>query len=191
MLTISPVRSKWGVGSVLCAHARGTLELEADERWYHVHTQPNSERRAQLHLGAQGSRRIFPQSKRQSVMRASLGRSGRPYFRATYSLSSIWDATAGRQCGGVSSLFTCEGRPVPVPEGGVETLIQNTDEANLTLFNSGLTTEQSVRILSGPFANFVGTLERLDDAGRVRVLLDMMGTAVPVGLRRTAICPAA
>jgi len=78
-----------------------------------------------------------------------------------------------------------------VPEGIVETLIANSDEANLALFTSGLTTGQSVRVLSGPFANFVGKLERLDGAGRVRVLLEMMGTAVPVALRRSAICPAA
>ena len=78
-----------------------------------------------------------------------------------------------------------------LPEGIVETLIQNSDEANLALFSSGLTTGQSVRILSGPFANFVGQLERLDAAGRVRVLLDMMGTTVPVAVRRGAICPAA
>ena len=44
---------------------------------------------------------------------------------------------------------------------------------------------------SGPPVDFVGTLWRLVDAGRVRVLLDMMGTAVPVALRHTAICPAA
>jgi len=50
---------------------------------------------------------------------------------------------------------------------------------------------QSVRILTGPFADFVGKLDRLDDAGRVRVLLDMMGTAVPVALHRSALCPAA
>jgi transcription antitermination factor NusG len=92
---------------------------------------------------------------------------------------------------GVSSLYTCNDRPIPVPEGIVETLLENTDEANMALFSSGLTTGQSVRILSGPFANFVGKLERLDAAGRVRVLLDMMGTAVPVALRRGAICPAA
>jgi transcriptional antiterminator RfaH len=92
---------------------------------------------------------------------------------------------------GVVSLFSCDGRPVPVPEGVVETLVENTDEANITLFSSGLTPGRSVRILSGPFVDFVGTLERLDDAGRVRVLLEMMGTAVPVALRRTAICPAA
>ena len=78
-----------------------------------------------------------------------------------------------------------------MPEGIVETLIENTDEANLALFSNGLTTGHSVRILSGPFANFVGKLERLDAAGRVRVLLEMMGTEVPVALRRNAICPAA
>jgi len=54
-----------------------------------------------------------------------------------------------------------------------------------------MATGQSVRILSGPFANVVGRLERLDAAGRVRVLLDMMGTTVPVAVRRGAICPAA
>jgi len=92
---------------------------------------------------------------------------------------------------GVSSLFTCNGRPVPVPEGIVEALIEHTDEANLTLFHDGLVTGQLVRILSGPFADFVGKLERLDDSGRVRVLLDMMGTAVPVALHRSALSPAA
>jgi transcription antitermination factor NusG len=50
---------------------------------------------------------------------------------------------------------------------------------------------QQVRILCGPFADFVGTLERLDAAGRVQVLLEMMGTAVPVALHRSALAPAA
>jgi transcriptional antiterminator RfaH len=92
---------------------------------------------------------------------------------------------------GVSSLFTCEDRPVPVPYGVVEALIARTDEANLTRFDAALTTGQTVRILSGPFADFVGTLERLDAGGRVRVLLTMMGTAVPVALHRSALLPAA
>jgi transcription antitermination factor NusG len=48
-----------------------------------------------------------------------------------------------------------------------------------------------LRFGSGSFVDFVGTLERLDDAGCVRVLLDLIVTAVPVALRRTAICPAA
>jgi hypothetical protein len=37
----------------------------------------------------------------------------------------------------------------------------------------------------------VGSLERLDDAGRVRVLLELMGTVVPIATHRSALAPAA
>jgi transcriptional antiterminator RfaH len=170
------------------------LELEANERWYLVHTQPNNERRAELHLGAQGFRTHFP-TIQKTVRHARQLRTVRAPLFPRY-IFLILDLGRDRWLSvrstcGVASLFSCDGYPVPVPEGVVETLIENTDEANMTLFSRGLTPGQSVRILSGPFVDFVGTLERLDDAGRVRVLLEMMGTAVPVALRRTAICPAA
>jgi transcription elongation factor/antiterminator RfaH len=179
---------------MLHSRARGTLALEGDERWFLVHTQPKSECRAELQLGAQGFRTHFPTIQKTIRHARQLRTVRAPLFpRYIFLILDLgrdrWLSV--RSTFGVSSLFTCEDRPVPVPEGVVETLIQNTDEANLTLFSSGLTTGQSVRILSGPFVDFVGTLERLDDAGRVRVLLEMMGTAVPVALRRTAICPAA
>jgi transcriptional antiterminator RfaH len=172
----------------------GSLALEANERWYLVHTLPHGERRAQLHLGAQGFRTHFPTIQKTIRHARKLRTVRAPLFPRYIFLVldlgrdrwlSVWGTF------GVSSLYTCEDRPVPVPEGIVETLIANTDEANLALFTSGLKTGQSVRILSGPFANFVGKLERLDAAGRIRVLLEMMGTAVPVALRRSAICPAA
>lgn len=179
---------------MLHSRAKRTLALEGHERWFLVHSLPKSERRAELHLGAQGFRTHLP-TIRKTIRHARQLRTVRAPLFPRY-IFLVLDLGRDRWLSvrstvGVSSLFTCENRPVPVPEGVVEALIERTDEANLTLFNSGLTTGQSVRILSGPFADFVGTLERLDDAGRVRVLLDMMGTAVPVALRRSAICPAA
>ena len=175
------------------SNAQG-LALDANERWFLVHTQPNSERRAALHLGGQGFRTHFS-TIQKTIRHARQLRTVRAPLFPRY-IFIILDLQRDRWLSvrstvGVSSLFSCDGRPIPVPVGIVETLIENTDEANLTLFSSGLRTGQSVRILSGPFVDFVGTLERLDDAGRVRVLLDMMGTAVPVALRRIAICPAA
>jgi transcriptional antiterminator RfaH len=179
---------------MLHSGAQDSLALEANERWYLVHTLPHGERRAQLHLGAQGFRTHFPTIERTIRHARQLRTVRAPLFPRYIFLIldlgrdrwlSVWGTV------GVSSLYTCNDRPVPVPEGIVETLIANSDEANLSLFASGLATGQSVRILSGPFANFVGTLERLDAAGRVRVLLEMMGTAVPVAVRRGAICPAA
>jgi transcriptional antiterminator RfaH len=79
---------------------------------------------------------------------------------------------------------------VPVPDGIVESLIEHPEQANVALCH-GLKAGQPVRILSGPFADFVGTLERLDERGRVRVLLQMMGTAVPVAIDCSKLLPAA
>ena len=173
---------------------RRSLGLRGNERWFLVHTQPKSERKAEMHLGAQGFRTHLP-TIQKTIRHARQLRTVRAPLFPRY-LFLILDPERDRWLSvqstvGVSSLFTCDDRPIPVPEGIVETLIENTDEANLTLFSRGLVAGQSVRILRGPFADFVGTLERLDEAGRVRVLLDMMGTAVPVALGRSAICPAA
>ena len=72
----------------------------------------------------------------------------------------------------------------------MESLIEQCD-GNLTRLDTDLVKGQHVRILSGPFADLVGTLERLDGAGRVQVLLEMMETWVPVTLHRSALAPAA
>ena len=170
------------------------LALEGNERWYLVHTQSRSERKAEFHLGAQGYKTYFPQiqktirhARRLMTVRASL------FPRYVFLILDLgrdrWLSV--RSTVGVSSLFTCEERPVPVPQGVVEALVARTDEAGLALFDAGLAVGQTVRILSGPFADFVGTLQRLDAAGRVRVLLTMMGTAVPVTLHRSVLLPAA
>ena len=117
-------------------------------------------------------------------------RFGHHCFRAIFLWCSIsqrdpWLSV--RSTVGVSRLFTQDGRPVPVPVGIVESLIAQSN-GDLTRLDGNLVKGQQVRILSGPFADFVGTLERLDDAGRVQVLLDLMGTAVPVSLRRLDAC---
>jgi transcriptional antiterminator RfaH len=174
--------------------ARKTLALEGNERWFLVHSLPHCERKAEMHLRAQGFRPFLPQIQKTVRHARQLRTVRAPLFpRYMFLILDLgrdrWLSVGGTV--GVSSLFTCEARPVPVPKGVVEGLIARTDEADLTFFDAGLTTGQSVRILSGPFADFVGTLERLDAGGRVRVLLTMMGTAVPVALHRSALLPAA
>src|SRR6478736_4624319 len=141
-----------------------TLELEANERWYLVHTQPNSERRAELHLGAQGFTTHFP-TIQKTIRHARQLRTVRAPLFPRY-IFLILDLSRDRWLSvrstvGVSSLFTCEGRPVPVPEGVVEALIEYS-EGSLTSLDAGLTKGQSVRVVSGPFAGLVGTLDRLD-----------------------------
>jgi transcription elongation factor/antiterminator RfaH len=169
------------------------LALEGNEKWFLVHTLPKGEWRAELHLGAEGFRTHLPRVQKTIRHARQLRNIWAPLFpRYMFIILDLgrdrWLSV--RRTVGISSLISSMGRPVAVPEGLVEALIERTEEANLTLFNAGLVTGQSVRILSGPFVDLVGTLDRLDAAGRVRVLLDIMGTAVPVELHRSALSPA-
>jgi transcriptional antiterminator RfaH len=168
--------------------------LAGNERWFLAHTLPKSEWKAELHLGAQGFRTYLPQIQK-TIRHARQLRTIRAPLFPRY-LFVILDLERDRWLSvrstvGVSRLFTSrDGRPVPVPIGIVESLIERS-EADLTRLDISLVKGQHVRILSGPFADFVGTLERLDAAGRVQILLEMMGTAVPVTLHRSALAPAA
>jgi transcription elongation factor/antiterminator RfaH len=159
-----------------------------------VYALPKSERRAEFHLTAQGFRPYLPQIQKTIRHARRLKTVHAPLFPRY--LFVILDLERDRWLSvrstiGVSRLFSHQdGRPVPVPEGIVEALIEQS-QGNVARLDAGLVKGQQVRILSGPFADLVGRLERLDDAGRVQVLLEMMGTAVPVRLHRSVLAPAA
>jgi transcription antitermination factor NusG len=46
---------------------------------------------------------------------------------------------------------------------------------------------QKIRLVAGPFAERLGVLVRLDDAGRIDVLLELMGAAVRVRVSRDCV----
>ena len=172
----------------------GSRTLAGNERWFLAHTMPKSEWKAELHLGAQEFRTFQPQI-RKTVRHARRLKTVRAPLFPRY-LFVILDLERDRWLSvrstvGVASLISSrDGRPVPVPVGIVESLIARSEDG-LTRLDSGLVKGQQVRILTGPFVDFVGTLDRLNEAGRVRVLLEMMGTAVPLTLHCSALAPAA
>jgi transcriptional antiterminator RfaH len=88
---------------------------------------------------------------------------------------------------GVASLIMQGETPQPVPGGVVENLLGHTDEEGIVRFDRDLRQGQPVRIVTGAFSNAVGTLERLDANGRVRVLLDIMNGKVSAYLDLSAL----
>ena len=81
------------------------------------------------------------------------------------------------------------GEPEPVPLGLVEQLAGAADANDAVRFSIGLKQGQTIRVTAGPFAELMGKLESLDDQGRVRVLLEIMGGTVPVVLPETLVAP--
>ena len=143
------------------------LELAGDERWFLVRTAPKSERRAQFHLNAQGFRAYAPWILK-TVRHARQFRSVHAPLFPGYLFVILDLGRDRRSCVrstvGVASVICRDNRPVPVPAAIVEGLIAQTDVTNVTRLDRGLALGAPVRILSGPFAQLVGTLERLDEA---------------------------
>jgi transcriptional antiterminator RfaH len=72
----------------------------------------------------------------------------------------------------------------------VEALMTMRDHRGCVSFASELAVGQQIRMLVGPFAEMVGQLEWLDDAGRVQVLLNLLGGAVRVRAQAETLVPA-
>jgi transcription antitermination factor NusG len=71
----------------------------------------------------------------------------------------------------------------------VESLIQAADADGTVSFDFRLHEGQTIKVGAGPFADLIGRLERLDDKGRVNVLLEMLGGTVRVTLPRILVQP--
>lgn len=79
--------------------------------------------------------------------------------------------------------------PAPLPQGIEETFMEMADASGRATFSSRLRTGEIVNFVSGPFSGLMGTLERLTDAGRVTVLLDLLGGKTPTGGNTTEVIP--
>lgn len=80
---------------------------------------------------------------------------------------------------GVAKLVMQGEYPIAVPAGVVEALQSSSDEWSVVEWRPEIRPGEAVRVVAGPFSDMIGQLERLDGAGRVRVLLEIMGGQVP------------
>jgi transcription elongation factor/antiterminator RfaH len=169
------------------APGKEALLLQGNERWFLVQSQPRNELRAQTHLSMQGFRTYIPLILKTTRHARRLRTFRAPLFpRYLFIILDLgrdrWLSV--RSTVGVASLFTCDDRPIAVPSGIVEALIERSNDAATPDVDDGLRNGQTIRIISGAFASNVGILERLDEKGRVQVLLDMMGGTVRVNIDR-------
>lgn len=80
--------------------------------------------------------------------------------------------------------------PLVVPNGVVEELIEAVGSDGVVDLDHGFQLGDVVRLREGPFAGFVGVLRRLDDNGRVQILLGMMNSTIRVSAERSSLEPA-
>jgi transcriptional antiterminator RfaH len=154
-------------------------------RWYVVHTQPNGEARADLNLRRQGFSTYLPRyarGRRHARRRDIVARPLFPryLFVALDPARDRWRSI--HSTFGVSHLVAAGEDPLPVPEGVVDEIrARETHDGFVRLgLPAGVRPGSAVRLLDGIFAEATGVLERIADANRVAILLQLLGREVRV-----------
>ena len=162
--------------------------------WFAVNTQPHQEDRAEINLKRQGYDAYLPvrrktrrHARRVDVVRAALFPSY--IFVNLDTEQQGWSAI--NSTFGVRRLISQNGRPAALPDGFVENLQDMVDEdgfivENVEKFKVG----DKLKILSGPFADTIGTLLNLPDRDRIAMLLSVLGRDVQVLVSRNIVAAA-
>ena len=164
-------------------------------RWFAVHSLPHREAGAQQQLENQGFRTFLPRCLKARRHARKVENVLAPFFPRYLFVVLDLDRDRWRSVNGtfgVARLVMMAGdRPQPAPHGVVEALIALADGRDILRFDGGgrLAVGQNVRILAGPFAERIGLLQRLNDNGRARLLLDIMGGRIAVTLPSAALVP--
>jgi transcription elongation factor/antiterminator RfaH len=161
------------------------------KNWYVVNTHPHQEERAEINLRRQGYQAWLPKLLRERRHARRIDVASIPLFPGYLFVSLDHQMQPWRAIGSTFGVrrILCHGeRPRPVEQGFVEALKETTDENGVVaLAAEGLKLGQPLRLLTGPFANRIGTLLRLADKDRVALLLNLLGREVQVVVSRRQV----
>jgi transcription elongation factor/antiterminator RfaH len=173
------------------AHTQAST-LSDSERWYAVHSLPFAEARAERQLQRQEFRTFQPKRHKTIRHARKLSTIEAPFFpRYLFIVLDLtrhqWRSVNGTI--GVSRLVMRGDRPDPVPRGVVEALIEAADARGIVQLGDKLQLGGPVRLMAGPFAEQIAILDNLDDPGRVKVLLHILGRRVAISTHANNLLP--
>jgi len=165
-----------------------------EEDWLVVQVQPRKEAYAAEHLRRQRFKTFSPRLRTTRIRARKFESALMPLFPG-YLFVAIepycenWRAIKGTR-GVLRLLCGDRGTPQRLPGGFVPALMTATDTMGVVsrqLFE--LRVGETARVVDGPFAHHVGRIAALDGKGRVDVMLEILGSCVPVGVASTRLQP--
>ncbi len=159
--------------------------------WFLVQLKPNGLATARRNLERQGFPLFCPMQPATRKRGARFVQTWQPLFPGYLFVAFRPDSAPWRAINstyGVARLVRFgTDAPAPVPQGLIQGLWMRCDEEGRLLPPDVLAPGDEVRILSGPFADFVTTVERISPDQRVWVLLDLLGRPTRVAVSRESV----
>lgn len=146
--------------------------------WYLIQFKPNSHHLADRNLNRQGFKTFLPMQKVSKRKVSRFVSDLKPLFPGYMFVSVNVDMSPWITLNstiGVSKLVSLDGKPKPVPLQLISGLMLRCDASGLLLPPKSLCEGDRVKILTGPFANFITTVDIIDSNQRIWVLMNFMG----------------
>lgn len=90
---------------------------------------------------------------------------------------------AVRTTQGVTSFVGAGNKPTAISEAEVASIVKFTTQGAMPTFKEVFMVDDTVKIIDGPFADFIGKVDSVDgEKGRLRVLVSIFGRETPVEL---------
>ena len=158
--------------------------------WFLAQLKPNSHRIAERNLHRQSFQTFLPVHEETTRRNGRFAVSVKPLFPGY--LFVVIDTFAGdwhkiNSTYGVTKLVSFSKQPAPVPGSLVSALKRRCDDSGKLLPTRDLRPGDNVKLTSGPFAEFMAEIERIEPDRRTWVLLDLMGRTTRLAINANAL----
>lgn len=153
--------------------------------WYLAQVKPQSYRIAERNLQRQSFQSFLPLVNKTETSSGRFITKPKPLFPGYIFVScdvQAGDASKINSTLGITRLVSIAERPIVVPTEIVKSLFERCASNGVISEDFPVTVGDEVRVLTGPFADFVATIEQIDEARRIWVLINLMGRQTRVGL---------
>jgi len=156
------------------------LMSKVSKLWTILQFRPNAHKLAERNLNRQGFETFLPFVEATKYRNKQFTSTQRPLFPGYMFVAFKKEDTPWQKINctyGVSKLLTLNSEPYLVQNTLIADIMARCNQAGVLLPQKQFSKDDSVRLVSGPFDNFLATVESIDENQRVWVLIDLMGQA--------------
>ncbi|MCR4329212.1 MAG: transcription termination/antitermination protein NusG [Candidatus Roizmanbacteria bacterium] len=169
-------------------------QIHPDAKWYVVHTQAGYEQRTKkaleervktLGYAHQIFETIVPMRNVITIKQGKKKQVKEKLFPGYLLVSMILNDDSWlvvRTTEGVTGFVGAGNKPTPISEKEVAAILKFTTQQT-PKFKTKFSVSEAVKIVDGPFSDFLGTIQKVDEEqGKVKVLISIFGRETPVEL---------
>jgi transcriptional antiterminator RfaH len=162
------------------------------KEWFVIQFKPNSHHQAVKNLNRQGFKTFLPLHEITSRKASRFVKSTKPLFPGYMFVSfnkteNKWHKIKNTY--GVSRLITINSSLKSIPSTFVDNLMKRYDSSGKLIPIVKMKKGDKVKILEGPFANFIAIIEKYESEQRIWVLMDLMGRKTKIQTPLNALQP--